>query len=265
MMEGRRRQGREAPCQGVMIPLLTPHRRRAAVTLPLIIAVVVLGNYPAAAASADHLGAILSSNPLRNLPRLPRPHFSWPFPQVGATDHPGLTGGYLGNASEAFLDGFMHDYVRITGACPLGLTHTSQREVMTCAKLCAARAIVPTGCIVINYSPWYAKFPSHDPTVGGSAEAAEMTYFTGLLGNVSRWLAEAARRDDGAAAAAAAGVGAVLLDQEKFSASPSSPFAALTALTRKCDLIYNASVRVFPAARVEWCVYSCRSLRCLAL
>ena len=43
-----------------------------------------------------------------------------------------------------------------------------------------------------------------------------------------------------------------LLDQEKFSASCDSTAAEVIALTRKCDLIFNASVAAAPDARVEW-------------
>ena len=183
------------------------------------------------------------SNPLRGLPALRKKHFSWPFPQAGNLGDMGPKGGYLTNASTSFLGGFLHDYVRITGSCPLSLAHTNQLEVTTCVRLCATNAADPKSCLAINYSPWYAKFPSHDPTTTGPAEEAEMVYFSGLLANVTSWLAAAS--DD-------VGVGAILLDQEKFSASPDSPAPTVSALTRKCDLIFNASMRVFPAARVEW-------------
>lgn len=145
----------------------------------------------------------------------------------------------------AFLDGFLHDFVRITGSCPLGLIHTTQLEVATCAALCHANAKDPANCIAINYSPWYAKFPGSDPTVTGAPEEAEMAFFTGLLSNISTWLAAT---DQGASV----GVGAFLLDQEKFSSSPTTPVGTVNALTRKCDLIYNASLDAFPGARVEW-------------
>lgn len=51
-----------------------------------------------------------------------------PFP----TDH-----GYLSSASMSHLDGFLHDYVRITGSCPLGLDSIDQTSVETCAEVCA--------------------------------------------------------------------------------------------------------------------------------
>ena len=118
------------------------------------------------------------SNPLRGLPALRKKHFSWPFPQAGNLGR-GPKGGYLTNASTSFLGGFLHDYVRITGSCPLSLAHTNQLEVTTCVRLCATNAADPKGCLAINYSPWYAKFPSYDPTITGPAEEAEMSYFSG--------------------------------------------------------------------------------------
>lgn len=179
----------------------------------------------------------LQSNPLKGLRPLPKPHYSWPFPP-----------GYLNNASISYLDGFLHDYVRITGSCPVGLDITTQIEVQTCAEVCAvssATAEQAKVCIAVNYSPWYAKFPGSDPTITGPTETAEMAYYTGLLANVTVWLATSPY-------ASMAGVGAFLLDQEKFSASATTPAATVAALTRKCDLIYNASLAMAPAARVEW-------------
>ena len=86
----------------------------------------------------------------------------------------------------------LHDHVRITGSCPLlSLAHTNELQVATCVRLCATNAADPNGCLAINYSPWYAKFPSHDPTTTGPAEEAEMVYFSGLLANVTSWLAAA--------------------------------------------------------------------------
>eukprot|EP01051_Picozoa_sp_SAG22_P021265 SAG22_NODE_4630_length_1211_cov_1.462230_2_plen_220_part_01 len=206
---------------------------------------------PSAAAPAAATNAapptILAGNPLRGLPALTIPHLSWPFPEPGNLGSHGPPAGYLANSSAAFLDGFLHDFVRITGSCPLGLAHTTQVEVATCAALCAANAADPTRCLAINYSPWYSKFPSHDPTVTGAAEAAEMASFTGLLANVSTWLAGTEHGASGTV-----GVAAFLLDQEKFSSSPTTPQATVDALTRKCDLIYNASLAAFPSARVEW-------------
>ena len=145
----------------------------------------------------------------------------------------------------------LHDYVRITGSCPLSAASASQRDVQTCAAVCAASAPAPARCLAVNYSPWYAKFPGSDPTVVGPPEQAELAYYGGLLKNLSGWLAPwTAPR--AAAAAVGVGVGAFLLDSEKFSVAPGSSSAYRAALTRKLDLIFNLSLSVFGGARVEW-------------
>jgi hypothetical protein len=51
-------------------------------------------------------------NPLKSLRELPKVHFSWPLP-------PEFLDGGAG-----FLDGAVHDYVRITGSCALLLADT---------------------------------------------------------------------------------------------------------------------------------------------
>ena len=38
----------------------------------------------------------------------------------------------------------------------------------------------------------------------------------------------------------------------QFSVAPGTPPAVAAAVTRKCDLVYNASVAAFPGARIEW-------------
>ena len=44
---------------------------------------------------------------------------------------------YLNNSSVHYLDGFLHDYVRITGSCPLAIAGVLQIEVETCGSVCA--------------------------------------------------------------------------------------------------------------------------------
>ena len=152
----------------------------------------------AATLAAEHVAtppqAVQLNNPLKKLPALPKIHHSWPFPAraglcTGRDPEPAGCVQYLNDSSPAYLDGFLHDYVRITGSCPLDLTQATATEAATCAALCAASAKEPAKCIAVNYSPWYAKFPSSDPTIVGPPEDAEMAYYTGLLANVTRWLA----------------------------------------------------------------------------
>jgi hypothetical protein len=63
--------------------------------------------------------------------------------------------------------------------------------------------------------------------------------------DTSHWLA-------GCKECADVGIGAVLLESEKFSSSPGTPTAVTAALTRRCDLNFNATMLVFPATRVGW-------------
>eukprot|EP00040_Diaphanoeca_grandis_P044390 m.270851 g.270851 ORF g.270851 m.270851 type:complete len:439 (-) comp91883_c0_seq1:31-1347(-) len=194
--------------------------------------------------------SLMTVNPIKNLPSLQKAHFSWPFPE-----------GYLINSSISFMDGFLHDYVRITGSCPISVATASELTVTTCSMVCSASASDPKSCLALNYSPWYAKFPGSDPTVTGPPEQAEMQYFEGKLTNISRWLNTANMRtamnfEAGdtrySSTTTAVGVGAFLLDSEKFSVTPDSTLAEAVALTRKCNLMFNASVATFPNARIEW-------------
>jgi hypothetical protein len=106
----------------------------------------------------------LPSNPLQGLPALHKPHYSWPFPA-----------GTLSNESEWFRRGTLHDYVRITGSCPIAVDRTTLAEIEMCAALCVAAARNPQRCIALNFSPWYGpNFPGSDPTVTGAPEVAEM-------------------------------------------------------------------------------------------
>ena len=123
----------------------------------------------------------------------------------------------------------MHDYVRITGSCPLSVADATEADVMACASLCATAAADPARCIALNYSPWYARFPGTDPTVTGATETAELTFYAGHLANITTWLrrgrclpglTQAARDHEGGPACGAAkvGVAAFLLDSEKVRA-----------------------------------------------
>lgn len=72
-----------------------------------------------------------------------------------------------------------------------------------------------------------------------------MAFYTEGLQRIAGWLSACS-------ACVSAGVGAVLLDSEKFSTSPDTPKAVSSAITRKCDLMFNATVKAFPSVRVEW-------------
>ena len=186
------------------------------------------------------MAARIEMNPLKGLAPLQKVHHSWPIPAE-----------YLFDASPAFLDGVMHDYVRITGACGFGMLYgINETSVRTCAAICdavapaRAAAKLPPPTLTVNYSPWWShRFPPDDPTVVGPPEEAEMSFYTSQLSGL-RTLVDSL----------GATLGAVLLDSERFHMDTAAKRANATwqlALDRKHDLIYNATIAAFPHARVE--------------
>lgn len=178
------------------------------------------------------------TNPLKGLKPLPKVHYSWPFPPQ-----------YLNTSDPAFLDGLMLDYVRISGGCALGVSTIQPIPVSTCVKLCMASntarsaANLPKATITLNYSPWYEKFPGNDPTLTGAAEVAELAFYRDQLTTLQKLISAA--DGDGV------GLGAVLLDSEKFHFIDNSSKIFKDALTRKHNLIWNVTQEVFPGVRVE--------------
>lgn len=187
--------------------------------------------------SAEACGkeAPVQSNPLKGLKELQKVHHSWPIPSV-----------FLQDSDPGFIDGVMHDYVRITGACSLSLEVLNRTLLNTCAEICDAVASKRTGVrptITVNYSPWYQHFPGKDPTVAGAPEEAEMAELHTQLENLKSWLPTAG--------AGKTQLGAVLYDSEKFHFSSEDGDAFKIALTRKHDLIWNVTRKVFPGVRIE--------------
>lgn len=193
--------------------------------------------------------AHVTINPLKDLAPLQKVHFSWPLPPR-----------YLASSSPDFLDGLVHDYVRITGSCNLNLGNTQHCRQPTaddlnrtmldvCAEICEAVAAkraaakLPPPTVSVGYSPWYACFPGNDPTVAGPAEAAELAMYRTMLADVRAWLPTAGN--------GTTKLGAVLLDSEKFKFTSSSTVAYRGALTRKNDLIWNLTREVFPERSVR--------------
>lgn len=180
-------------------------------------------------------GALVQSNPLRGLKELQKVHHSWPIPE-----------NFLQSSELGFIDGVMHDYVRITGACSLSLEGLNRTLLNTCAEICDAVADSRTGgrpTITVNYSPWYHDFPGKDPTVTGAPEKAELAELEAQLDNLKSWLPSAG--------SGKTQLGAVLYDSEKFHYSSDGGDAFKAALTRKHDLIWNLTRKVFPTVRIE--------------
>ena len=150
-------------------------------------------------------------------------------------------------SSVNFIDGLsVHDYVRITGSCPIRLLDASSTTVQTCVSICQAvaeqrqKAGVAPASIAINWSPWYQYFPGNDPTVRGPAEAKEMQFYHSRLHDLREWLGPNYKL-----------VGAFLIDSEKWYGGAGSA-KAMQAATRKANLIlYNATMASFPDVRYE--------------
>ena len=127
--------------------------------------------------------ATVQINPLKGFKELQKVHHSWPIPEH-----------YLQSSDKGFVDGLMHDYVRITGACALSLEGLNRTLLDTCAEICDAVAAARTGpapTITVNYSPWYQQYPGKDPTVTGEPEDKEMEELEKQLSNLKAWLPSA--------------------------------------------------------------------------
>ena len=204
---------------------------------------------------------LVKSNPLKGLAPLQKRTFSSNIPGAGP-------GAIYYNADPSFFDGVVHDYVRITGACPLEINlsrdHVNTTHVETCIAICKqvdAKAAGRNGStaqqgmrapgLSFIYAPWHHKFfemsKSRDPQVGGEPEAAEVQAFTAQM----RELQAVIDRQNEALGGTDIELEAVLLDSELFDWRDNSTAAFKAALTRKHDLIYNATVSVFPRARLE--------------
>lgn len=166
------------------------------------------------------------TNPLAALPKLPKPHHSWP----------------MGNnllADDTYLAVLTH-YARITGSFPLEqLTYATKVGVAKAAAVAKAA----NASLDIVYSPWSeddSPFPRKaPPTYVGPEEAAELALYRKKLSTVKAWLGSAVGR----------GV-TILLDQERWDARGANA-TVLAAITRKNNLFYNASLSIFPKAGIE--------------
>lgn len=217
-----------------------------------MVAVVVVASMPTAAlpVPADtHRGAppgrvspsVVAAwdayNPLAGLKALPKPHHSWPLPA---------------DVVNASLPIYM-DFVRVTQSAPIAL-HCTQQQVA--ASVAAAKAAGPDATIALNFSPWsdQVDWPAGTPpTTTGTLEDTAMQIYTGALANISNWIAEA-NAADAIPGAVAVTVGVALIDSETFRVNGSQPVTSEwnAAITRKHDLVYNATVAAFPGVVVEW-------------
>jgi hypothetical protein len=189
------------------------------------------GVWSAAPATPAPASIYMTANPLRDLQPLQKYHHAWPPDPM-----------YYNSSSPTFIQGLMHDYVRITGSCDVALDAQPgvlRAQVEVCIRICVAvapnRSLSAPPVLSVQWSPWFHKFSGSDPTVRGDAEAADLAMYGSLLANLSAWLKGSPVR-----------LGAVLLDSEKFSYNENSSDLYLHELTRKHDLVYNTTRVHFP-------------------
>ena len=200
------------------------------------------------------------ANPFAALPRLPKPHYSWPICGIARS-----MAGCIRRSDQTLVD-----FARVTGVLPLGIdgvnaqsqwdTSFDNATLPEAVAICAA-ANCSLGLV---YSPWNQFFPSKDPLIEGDtplpftagghqrvgSEAKELSFFRSRLQGVASGLAAANARA-GLSGADAVAVSAVLIDSEIFGSdcpNVNCSSAQQAAIQRKHDLIYNASSETFPLA-----------------
>lgn len=198
---------------------------------------------PWCAGSTERPPVYVTTNPLRGLPALLKPHYSWPLP-----------GLFLSDVEHA--DGVLLDFARITGSVPLDLTYMAGSDKgwgMILVAVEACHRAGPRCALAVNYSPWQQWPNANDepnPTLRGAPEQAELAHYRAGLENVSHWVSVA-----NAELGSAVQVGALLIDSEVFESDWWFPSSYHDAVARKHELIYNCSRAVFPAAATLFYAY----------
>ena len=173
-------------------------------------------------------GAHITVNPLRGLPPLPKPHWSWPIPKQ-----------YVTNDSVA--DDVVADYVRITG----GLSHNfyDLPSARVAVQICSKAARMPGGhgprapSIGLNFGCIPGCYGVD--AANATCEAAGMAKFNASLRASVDALA-AANREAGTSVR----VGAVMIDCESDVWWENSSPAHVAGVTRRNELLYNATREV---------------------
>eukprot|EP01048_Picozoa_sp_COSAG05_P009425 COSAG05_NODE_774_length_7437_cov_53.159853_3_plen_751_part_00 len=216
-------------------------------------------------------------NPLRDLAPLRLVHYGWPFPNK--VYNPQHIDFYTSNPG--FIDGVMIDYVRITGACPINIPEIAtlpagcgkpagcaaysnlealKNVTLACIKLCRTvqqarlAAAAPPAALNLVLSPWMnpnvwpAGAAGADPTLSGVIEQRYMANMTLALKTVAAL-----------ALAHNVTVAATIFDSERFllrTPAQCNSTRLREAITRKHDLLFNASLAVFPQAAIYRSVIS---------
>lgn len=193
-------------------------------------------------------GAAVLTNPLRGLVALPKRHYSW-----------GIDSAYFTNLS--FADGVLMDFVRITHSAPLtygrdnpiggppgpcgGNTSCVMGAVLACARATAVNKAANgiEAKLGINWSPWTHKFQGRADPTSTKGEQADLHAYTTYLTSLRASIAAANLKEN-----TSVRVGAVMLDSERFTWTTGASTAYIDAITRKNELVYNATRAVFPSS-----------------
>ncbi len=169
---------------------------------------------------------------LRELPPLPKVHYSWPLPWKRLADELLLEYVRLSHAASVAGEWFTPEQIdRAVGAC-----HRVNRQE---PKIRASLAV--------NYSVWHRRFGKElPPTDFGPSHQAELDLLRKRMLLLKETLAQANRRHG-----AQVELTAILFDSERFRIRPDDP-RWNQAITAKYNAAYDVVRSVFPRARIEW-------------
>ncbi len=168
---------------------------------------------------------------LRELKPLQKIHYSWPLP-TKILDNPN--------------DPRYREYVRLTHAACFGDAVTASQvgaAVIVCQTVNQGNPKIRAS-LGINYSPWHRGFGENPPTESGLLQLRELERFEKTLSDIKTWLSVANSRHD-----CNVELTAVMLDTECFHIRENDKLWN-DSITRKHNLIYDISKKVFPEAMV---------------
>lgn len=166
---------------------------------------------------------------LRRLPRLPKPHWSWPINPTSTIP-------------EYTRDPYVLEVARLMGSISFSAEFVRAEHVTDIVRACLAANVTQVG---VHYWGMWRRFfpPKAPPTYTGPEEQAELARFESDLRNVSTWLAAA-----NAALGGNVTVGIVMIDSEHFRTRPAGGGAAWNAaITAKHTKTFELAKRVLRA------------------
>lgn len=172
---------------------------------------------------------------LRELPPLPKIHYSWPLPEefFNDTNNP-----------------LLYEIARITHTVCLGGEKATDRQidiaVYTCARLNKTDPNILCS-IGINYSPEYDSVKKEwGPTYRGKEYFQELELFTSKLNHIKKVV-----EDSNIRYLTNVKVTAILLDFERFEIKENDPVWN-EGLRDMLDATHMAAQQIYPDARIEW-------------